>query len=139
MGIFGPSKKEKAYAQMMAPQWLRIMEDSAKLVDSTVKPDVYFSRYDLFLENLQKLASVEKMVKFKGMKPSVAYEEAVRKRVQETNDFIQRAFCASQDHADKLTTEKGRTAAIERFFTNMEKYEEHMAPENLAFLESLKK
>ncbi len=55
-------KMNKQNVEMMAPQWLRIVGDSVKLVNETTTPKVYFERYDLLIENLEKLAEIEDVV-----------------------------------------------------------------------------
>ena len=66
--MFGHGKK-KAAAEMMAPQWMKILVESRDIVNRTTDPDVFFSRYDTVKETAEKLASISKYVKFKGTKP----------------------------------------------------------------------
>ena len=43
-------------AKEQSKQLLKIAQDCAELVNTTVNPDVFFNRYNLMLENLQSLA-----------------------------------------------------------------------------------
>ena len=138
MGLFGPSKREKQEAHFMAPQWLKIANDCAHLVNTTVNPEVFFYRYDLLLETVGNLAGIEKIVKFKGKRPSLQLLELQAQRERETDTFIDRAFEAVSERAAGLKTEKGQAAAVQRFLQRMEKYADRMTPGNLAHLESLK-
>ena len=53
--MFGHSKK-KAAAEMMAPQWMKILVESRDIVNRTTEPDVFFSRYDTVKEKAEQLA-----------------------------------------------------------------------------------
>lgn len=137
MGLFGPSKREKQEAHFMAPQWLRIVNDCATLVNTTVNPEVFFYRYDLMLENIEKLASIEKIVHFSGKKPSAQLKELRAQKERETDTFIDRAHQAALEHAVSLKTEKGRDAAMQRFFRSMDPYVDRMTPGNRSHLQAL--
>lgn len=136
MGLFGnkPSKKE---ARFMAPQWLKIIYECADHVNTTTNPEVVFSRYDLMLETLAKLADVERLVKLSGKKPSVQLKELVTIRERATNTFIDRSYQAARDGATNLKTEKGRVNAINNYFEKMGAYRGRMTPANLAHLSAL--
>ena len=82
--MFGHSKK-KAAAEMMAPQWMKILVESRDIVNRTTEPDVFFSRYDTVKEKAEQLASISKYVKFKGMKPAEV-AVLVKARIQEKLD-----------------------------------------------------
>ena len=57
--MFG-NRKMKAAAEMMAPQWMKILVESRDIVNRTTEPDVFFSRYDTVKETAEKLASISK-------------------------------------------------------------------------------
>lgn len=135
MGIFG---KQKQHAQMMATQYLKIVNDCAKLVNSTVNPGVFFSRYDLMVENLTKLSQIEYLLKFTGKKPSTQLNEIVSRRDYETSLFIARSFEKLMHDVEKLKTPKGKGNKISAYFTNMSEYSRYLSNKNIEALQKMK-
>ena len=121
--MFGHGKK-KAAAEMMAPQWMKILVESRDIVNRTTDPDVFFSRYDTVKETAEKLASISKYVKFKGTKPP----EVLR---------IVRCFQKAQLNAEKLKTEKGKLGQFEKFQSSLEAYFFRMSDENAQLVQDL--
>lgn len=138
MGLFGIGM-EKKQAQALAPQWLKIANDSANLVNKTTNPEVFFNRYDLILEMMDNLSGAERYVKFKGVKPHIQKRQLIEDKEHQTMLFIDRAYQKAKEEAATKTTEKGATAFITRFFQKMEKYYPKMAKSNIDHIESLKK
>lgn len=50
--------------------FLKQINESFKIVNETVNPDVFFSRYDFLLDRLEKLSMVEDQAPFQNGKPS---------------------------------------------------------------------
>ncbi len=128
--MFGHSK-EKAVAEMMAPQWLKIMMESRDIVNRTTDPEVFFSRYDLVIENANKLAGISKYVKFKGTKPAEVLRQVTAQEDAATRDFILRCFQRAQLNAEKVKTEKGKRNQFEKFQSSLESYFFRMSQENV--------
>ena len=122
--MFG-NRKMKAAAEMMAPQWMKILVESRDIVNRTTDPDVFFSRYDTVKETAEKLASISKYVKFRGTKPAA------------TRDFILRCFQKAQLNAEKLKTEKGKLGQFEKFQSSLEVYFFRMSDENAQLVQDL--
>lgn len=55
----GRSAHDVIYAQIAAPQWLKIANDSANLVNTTVNISVFENRYDLLLSVTACMALVQ--------------------------------------------------------------------------------
>lgn len=93
MGLFGKSKREllewqnlitdspsnrlymnekqlKAASVMVGNRLIEIVNDSGKLIETTTNIDTFFSRYDLYLDDLEKLSKLEKFVHMEGESPS---------------------------------------------------------------------
>jgi len=102
------TKKDKAEAAMMAPQYLRIINDCSRLVGETKNPEVFFKRYDLLLETLSKLADIETVAPIKGEKPSVELQRISALREVATNDFIERYAQDTRMNIYKLSSEKAK-------------------------------
>ena len=121
----------------MVPQWLKIINECAGHVNTTINPEVFFSRYDLMLETVAKLAEVERLVKLSGKRPSVQLKELAAIRDRETITFIDRSYQDARDKAANLKTEKGRLNAIDNYFEKMNAYSGRMSPAVLAHLSTL--
>lgn len=135
---FWKKSKEKQMAHYMAPQWIKIASDCTNLVNTTTKPEVFFFRYDLLVETVSNLASVEHFVKFNGTKPSKHLREYQASRDEQEKLFILRAYEKATNDAKKLKTEKGRLNKIQKLFNELDKYCSRLSSENRQLLEALK-
>lgn len=133
--MFG--SKRKAAAEMMAPQWMKILIESRDIVNRTTDPEVFFSRYDLVKEQAEQLASVSKYVKFKGMKPAEVLRMAVDQEQAAVRDLIVRCFQKAVLGAEKAKTEKGKRSQVEKFQTSLEPYFFRMSDENAQLVQDL--
>lgn len=134
--MFGHNKK-KAVAEMMAPQWLKIMIESRDIVNRTTDPDVFFSRYDTVKDTAEKLASVSKYVKLKGTKPAEVLRMAREQEEAATRNFILRCFARAQLNAEKVKTENGKRSQFEKFQSSLETYFFRMSKENAELVQQL--
>lgn len=134
--MFGHSKK-KAAAEMMAPQWVKILVESRDIVNRTTEPDVFFSRYDTVKEKAEQLASISKYVKFKGMKPAEVLRQVTEQEDAATRDMVLRCFQKAMLNAEKLKTEKGKLGQFEKFQSSLEPYFFRMSDENARLVQDL--
>ena len=134
--MFGHSKK-KAAAEMMAPQWMKILVESRDIVNRTTEPDVFFSRYDTVKEKAEQLASISKYVKFKGMKPAEVLRQVTEQEDAATRDMVLRCFQKAMLNAEKLKTEKGKLGQFEKFQSSLEPYFFRMSDENARLVQDL--
>ena len=134
--MFGLGKK-KAAAEMMAPQWLKILIESRDIVNRTTDPEVFFSRYDTVKEMAEKLASISKYVKLKGTKPAEVLRQVTEQEEAATRDFILRCFARAQLNAEKVKTEKGKRSQFEKFQSSLEPYFFRMSKENAELVQQL--
>jgi carboxypeptidase C (cathepsin A) len=130
----------KTQAKLQSQQLLKIANDCAELVNTTVNPEVFFMRYNLMLENLEKLVGLECTGIFENSAelPSVAFSRIEAQFTAATNDFLERSFEKAKEHAETLKTESGKTNAIKRYFDNMEKYIINMSSESLEHFDKMK-
>lgn len=126
-------------AKALAFRWMQILDDCTRLVDTTINPDVFFSRYECMADALTQLSSIEMYINFTG-KPSDALKKARDPQYYEMqiNTFINRSFDKLMLDASKLKTEKGRAIKINNFFSEMEQYKNNMSTANLFLLDNLK-
>lgn len=134
--MFGHSKK-KAAAEMMAPQWMKILVESRDIVNRTTEPDVFFSRYDTVKEKAEQLASISKYVKIKGMKPAEVLRRVTEQEDAATRDMVLRCFQKAVLNAEKLKTEKGKLGQFEKFQSSLEPYFFRMSDENARLVQDL--
>ena len=135
------AEKIRTQAKFHAVQWLKIIDDCAELVNTTKNPEVFFPRYSLMLDYLEKLAGLECTGIFDNSKalPSAEYLRVDDLFPAATKDFIDRSFAAEKERAETLKTESGKKKAIARYFTNMDKYRNNMDSENVQYLDELRK
>lgn len=134
--MFGHGRK-KAVAEMMAPQWLKIMTESRDIVNRTTDPEVFFSRYDTMKEMAENLTSISKYVKFKGTKPAEVLRMAREQEEAATREFILRCFARAQLNAEKLKTEKGKLVQFEKFQDSLVPYFFRMSAVNAELVQQL--
>lgn len=112
------------------------------MITSTTNPETFFDRYELYFKKLVCLAEAEqrKLIHLDGDSPS----EALKKfdtdsvRISMINDFIDRMWKDCCKHADSLKTERGKTNAINRFYSTLAKYNERMYQSNIDYYTSKK-
>lgn len=128
------NKKEAIF---MAEQWIRIADESANLVNSTKNADVFFKRYTLLLEELQKLSKLEIFNCFSQKQPSKNLKEILDKKENTINDFITRFYNETISEINSLKTVTSKNKRIENFYTNLQKYKTMMSSNNLERIDNL--
>lgn len=131
--LFNNQKKQEA--QMLAPQLLKIIEDSCQLVNTTLKPDVFFSRYELLKEKSAQLLALSKYIKLKGTSPADMVAMITAKEHAATMDFLHRYFETAERSAAEKKTEKGARAQLDRFYQSLQPYYSRMDAEHIAYIE----
>lgn len=129
--------KKKAAAEIMAPQWMKILIESGDIVNRTTDPEVFFSRYDTVKEMAGNLASISKYVKFKGTKPAEVLRMATDQEQAAVRDLIVRCFQKATLNAEKVKTEKGKRGQFEKFQTSLEPHFFRMSDENAQLVQDL--
>ena len=127
-------------AKEQSDQYLKIAHESADLVNTTVNPEVFFPRYQLVLEYLEKCKQLEWTGIYENSPESPSDSLA---RIEDlfpiaTNEFIDRSFEATKTKADTLKTAKGKENAIRRYFEKMEPYTAHMEEQSVDHFYALK-
>lgn len=116
MGLLTPkiSPSELGMVQIALKQ----VKDCANLVNTTVKPDVFFGRLNMLLDKLLLLQRFERY-KFKPSTPTKDYKRVIANLDATVNDFIDRAFAANQAKIASLKTEKAKRANYEKFVDSL--------------------
>lgn len=126
-----PNKhQQQIEEQMLAPQYLKILQDCARLVNTTNNPDVYFPRYDLLIEKAVALASM-KTVSFQGDSPRQILEHVFEQKDKNCANFIDRYFGIVKSKVYDLEREQSKHAQVEKFHDSLLKYYDKMSEENV--------
>lgn len=125
----------KAMTIQQAENDLRIVKDCAKLVEETVKPDVFFERLNLMVDKAKHLAALEEYISFSGASPTAAYNEIVDNHQEAIRYFLIRYLSETFDKAQNMKTEKGRIGKYQKFYDSLQNYYCYMNDENIAYIE----
>lgn len=122
---------------------MRIFDDCAKIINSTIKPDVFFSRLELAEEHLKLLASLEPfMWDIKGITINTSLSALWGKYQNEKEsyiiDFLYRYYWAVKEKAEKLKTEKGKASQFQKFYDSLIPFFGFISERNMRILESMK-
>lgn len=149
MGLFGKSKREllewqnlitdsssnrlymnekqlKAASVMVGNRLIEIVNDSGKLIKTTTNIDTFFSRYDLYLDYLEKLSKLEKFVRMEGESPSKKILEIRQDYANTLQEFIDRYWKATLRKADNLKTQKGKEKQYQKFVNSFDSYRQRI-------------
>lgn len=126
----------KAATVQQAENDLRIIRDSADLVEKTTKPDVFFMRLNLLVEKSKHLVSLEEYITFSGASPTALYNEVVNDYYEAINQFLIRYFSEIFDKAEAMKTEKGRIGKYQKFYDSLQEYYCYMNDENIDYIET---
>lgn len=126
----------KSLTAQQASNDLRIIKDCAKLVESTLKPDVFFMRLNLLVEKSKHLASLEPYIPISGASPTEAYNEVVSNYQEAVKQFLFRYFSDTFDKAEAMKTEKGRIGKYQKFYNSLQEYYSYMNEENIDYIET---
>lgn len=130
MGLFDFFKKQKPVDLIALQRDLEIANDCAQLIENTVNPETFFSRYDLYMEKLSVLAEAQAShrVKVQGDNLVQKYERmnTDRQKIETINTFIDRMWADTCQKAEKLKTEKGKENRFNKFVEVLSTYNEHM-------------
>lgn len=113
MGLFSP--KISQYQMQQVQILLKQANESANLVNSTVKPDVFFGRLGFLLDVLLELQNYERYKVFKGSTPSADYKKITNGMEETVDNFISRAVSANQNKLSSLKTEAAKDRNRKKF------------------------
>ena len=118
---------------------LKKATDCAALSNTTMLPEVFFSKYGELEDSLKELVKYEKYRIFKGTLPSTNLKNVQENRKNDENAFIQRSYALAKKNAEKAGSEEEKAAVFGKYFDDMAKYRDHMDPFNIQVLDDLKK
>ena len=113
MGLFTPKLSAMEF-QRVQDRMIQL-KDSVHLINTTVKPDVFFKRLNFTLDLLLDLQCYEKYKIFKGSRPSDDYRKIINNLEATVDDFIDRAVEANNEKIASMKTAKARERNREDF------------------------
>lgn len=123
--------RNKNEAYFYSSNMLRIVSDSANLVNTTKNPKVFFERYNLLINKLENLSKLEKFNCFAGKSPSSNLKEILNKREITINDFLNRYCEDTLNKIHSLKTVSSKRKKVDIFFNSIKKYEKFMTDNNI--------
>ena len=118
---------------------LKDANDCASLSNTTVLPDVFFTKYDELERDLSELVKYEKYKIFKGTRPSTNLKNVKENRKNDENAFIQRSYSLARKNAEAADSEEKRAEIFKSYFDSIDKYRDRMDSFNIQVLNDLKK
>ena len=80
-------KQLKKTTLLQAQNDIRIIQDSAKLIDSTTNVETFFSRFELLNKHVEHLIMLEPYLSFSGERPSQMAVTLINNRDQAVQDL----------------------------------------------------
>lgn len=98
---------------------LKQLNESEKIINSTIKPEVFFGRIGFTLDTLLELGKYEKYKIFKDKTPKNDYNKLLYNLEDTVNSFIDRSYKAQLEKVSKLKTKKAKDNNMDKYFENM--------------------
>lgn len=140
--LYVTRKQLEAVTIQIVQDCMRIFDDSAHIINSTIKPDVFFPRLELAEEKLATLVRIEpymekvKDIELKQPMAALMYEFQSNRNLY-ISDFLYRYYWAVQEKAEGMKTEKGKLNQFQKFQESLEPYTQHFNLGNMATFESM--
>jgi hypothetical protein len=117
MGFFTP--KISAHDLEYVTGRMNQLQDTIKLVNTTVKPDIFFKRLNFALDILLDLQQYEKYRIFKQSTPSSDYRKIVNNMEEIVDDFLDRAIANNEAKIASLKTAAAKTRNLNAFVDSL--------------------
>lgn len=117
--------------------YLKQINESIKIVNTTKNPETFFSRHSFILERLDQLIDVLNKVSYSGENPTDYLKEFNENKISTFNDFINRYYEDVLLKINNLKTEKAKINNADKFYNNLMNYKEHLENENIETIEML--
>ena len=132
---------EVATAQIVSDS-IRIFDDSSNIINTTVKPDIFFSRLDLAKEHLARLKIIEPYIgRVKAIQVNIPisdlYAEFNKSEDAYIETFLQRSLQAVHEKADSMKTEKGKGNQYKKYYESMQPFLYKLNSKNREYLEQV--
>lgn len=140
--LYANRKQLEAATIQMVKDNMRIFDDSAHIINSTTKPDVFFSRLQLAEEKLANLVSVEPFFKYVNaieLTDSLSgfMEEMQTNKDKYITDFLYRYYWSVKEKAEGMKTEKGKQNQFQKFRESIEPFADQFSESTMQIFESM--
>lgn len=140
--LYANRKQLEAATIQMVKDNMRIFDDSAHIINSTTKPDVFFSRLQLAEEKLANLVSVEPFIKYVNaieLTDSLSgfMEEMQTNKDKYITDFLYRYYWSVKEKAEGMKTEKGKQNQFQKFRESLEPFIDRLNDTNKKIFEAM--
>ena len=125
-----PREQMLNLANQRAAQDIRIINESKTIIQTTVKPDVFFSRLNLLRDKIDDLVMLSPYIKIKGVSQHQLKQSYENDREEIINGFIDRYYKSVKKKADTLKTQKAKDNQYNKFFDTLEKYQPELSDGN---------
>lgn len=128
-----------AFTKLNVNGYIKQYQDSANITNTTVKPDVFFYRYDFAVKRMIAIIYMQKYAKIKisdAPCPEFVVEQMIDTKEENTKAMIDRALIDLKSKVEKLKTPKSKLTNIEKFIDNFKGYVE-ISPNNFNYLLSM--
>ena len=115
---------------------LRVIKDCMKLINSTLKPDVFFERLNLMIQASIDLIRYEPYISFPNTTPSEMSLLFNEKYQEYVRSFLLRSYSDTFEKAKTMKTAKGKIGKFKRWYDNIHEHYCFMSDENKQFVES---
>ena len=110
-----PSRGGTSTSDMQINTALKQADDCAKLINTTVKPDVFFGRLNFLLGILLDLQKYERQKRFHPLTPTQQYNQILSNLDATVHDFIERSHHQAVQKAEAMKTEKGKLNTLSKY------------------------
>lgn len=122
--------------QLVAAQRLKILKESANIINQTKNPDTFFQRYSLAEEQADKLCKLTG-IRYTGQHPQQIKQHLLEKKQTAIHDMIDRYFSDTEQKASKLKTVSGKLKKFSTFINVLENYYYLMSDDNIQYANTL--
>lgn len=137
------NRKQLEFATIQIVQdCMRIFDDSVRIIESTTKPDVFFSRLDLAEKELATLVYIEPYMKqVKAITMNQSMQELMNKfqngKDQYICDFLYNCYYKTKEKANDMKTEKGKQNQFKKFQESIEPFVDRLNELNTDYFKAM--
>lgn len=115
----------------------KIAYDCEHLIDTTIKPKVFFERFDLLYFTLFYLGKFEPYIKFEQYIPSKRINTLDIESTQIIDSFLKRYVASIDEAANNMKTAKGKMNKYQKFYDSLQPYYYALNDEHKQFIENV--